>query len=217
MGDESEDLHDCSENDRLSERSQACTRRARTDRIGIRQGQALGFPLGNLPPASGMPAITVSIASKMFPSTPRDPIKTNLPHVLTALAANGLTSQGLVLTALATIRADTEGFVPISEYITRYNTSSGGHSFDLYDNRKDLGNQGPPDGADFKARGYVQITGRVNYAKFGPIIGIDHLTSNPDQANDSGIAAKLLAAFIASKQTAVSMALAANDLVSARR
>jgi hypothetical protein len=27
MGDESEDLHDCAEHDRLSERSQACMRR----------------------------------------------------------------------------------------------------------------------------------------------------------------------------------------------
>jgi peptidoglycan L-alanyl-D-glutamate endopeptidase CwlK len=185
--------------------------------VGILTAQALGFASPTLPAPPPMPAITVSLVSKMFPATPLDHIKINLPHILTALVESRLTATGLVLTALATIRAETEGFAPISEFLSRFNTSPGGHPFDLYDNRKDLGNQGPPDGADFKGRGYVQLTGRANYTKFGRIVGVNNLVTSPEQANDPDIAAKLLAAFIASKQTAISTALAANDLAGARR
>lgn len=56
----------------------------------------------------------------------------------------------MVLMALATIRAETEGFEPISEYKSEYNTSPSGHPFDLYDNRQDLGNTGKLDGKNLK-------------------------------------------------------------------
>ena len=52
--------------------------------------------------------------------------------------------------AIATIRAETAGFEPISEFKSRFNTSPQGHPFDLYDSRKDLGNCGAPDGTNFK-------------------------------------------------------------------
>jgi peptidoglycan L-alanyl-D-glutamate endopeptidase CwlK len=185
--------------------------------VGPQTAQALGFASADLPPAPGMPNVTVTVVSKMFPVTPLDHIKNNLPAVLAALMAADLTSVLIVLAALATIRAETEGFVPISEFQSRFNTSPGGHPFDLYDNRRDLGNQGPPDGASFKGRGYVQLTGRTNYAKFGPIVGVPNLVELPDQANDPDIAARILAAFIKSKQTEIETALAADDLAQARK
>lgn len=44
--------------------------------------------------------------------------------------------------------------------------------FAKYDNRKDLGN-GPGDGARYKGRGWIQITGKANYAAFSKWAGID--------------------------------------------
>ena len=114
-------------------------------------------------------------------------------------------------------RAETAGFVPINEFLSRFNTSPGGHPFDLYDKRSDLGNLGPPDGDSFKGRGFVQLTGRANYTKFGPIVGVPNLVDQPDQANDPVIASKILAAFIQSKATAIQTALAADDLAAARK
>lgn len=178
---------------------------------------ALGFAGSDLPPASAMPNVTVNIVSKMFPYTHLDAINKNLPSVLAALKDAGLTDIPIVLAALGTIRAETESFIPISEGISRYNTSPGGHPFDLYDYRSDLGNKGPPDGASFKGRGFVQLTGRANYARYGQAIAVANLVDAPDQGNDPDIASRILAAFIASKRTQIEDALQRGDFAGARR
>jgi putative chitinase len=185
--------------------------------VGPRTAAALG--LAN-PPAivSAIPAVTPEIVCKMFPATPPRNIETNLPVVLNALVAPQLVEKPLILMALATIRAETECFLPISEGQSRFNTSPGGHPFDLYDNRKDLGNQGPPDGARFKGRGFIQLTGRANYLEHGQAIGLgSQLIDNPDLANDPEIAARLLASFLQSHLTPIREALAEGDLKTARK
>ena len=47
-----------------------------------------------------------------------------------------------------------------------------------YEGRKDLGNIQPGDGKRYKGRGYIQLTGRANYKKFGPVAG-DDFEGNP--------------------------------------
>ncbi len=44
-----------------------------------------------------------------------------------------------------------------------------------YEGRKDLGNIHPGDGKRFKGRGYIQITGRNNYAAVSDAFGVDFL------------------------------------------
>lgn len=75
--------------------------------------------------------------------------------------------------ALSTIFHETaHTFLPITEY--------GGESyFKKYDGRASLGNNKPGDGARFKGRGYVQITGRTNYTRFSKLLGVD-LVKNPE-------------------------------------
>ncbi|MGA2409968.1 MAG: peptidoglycan-binding protein [Candidatus Binataceae bacterium] len=167
---------------------------------------------------SAIPGVTVAIVSQMFPVTPIGNIKANLPQVLDALVESTLNDQPMVLMALSTIRAETEGFEPIPEGKSIYNTSPNGHPFDLYDNRKDLGNRGAPDGASFRGRGFIQLTGRANYTKYGPIIGVgDELVSDPDIGCDPKIASKLLAAFLKNSERAIKEALLENDLRHARK
>jgi len=60
-----------------------------------------------------------------------------------------------------------------------------------YEGRADLGNTEPGDGYRFMGRGYVQITGRRNYARASTVTG-QPLVSNPDLAMQASIAAKII-------------------------
>ena len=163
-------------------------------------------------------AVSVAACCKMFPGVPVKNIETNLPFVLEAMRAAGLGDKNMVLMALATIRAETGNFTPLSEFKSKFNTAPGGAPFGLYDNRRDLGNQGPPDGASFKGRGYIQLTGRANYKEHGAAIGMgNELVTNPDLANKPDIAARLLASFLKSKEARIRNALKQGDLKTARK
>ena len=140
--------------------------------VGETTAAALNFdPDAEIP--SGFEGVSVTAVSQMFsPHTPLRNIREHLPNVLGALVDSALRDQKMVLMALSSIRAETEGFKPISELKSRFNTSPDGHDFDLYDDRTDLGNQGKPDGARFKGRGFIQLTGRFNYTKHSQAIGL---------------------------------------------
>lgn len=56
---------------------------------------------------------------------------------------------------------------------------------------KRLGNMEPGDGVKFCGRGYVQLTGRANYAKASQKLGVD-LIGNPDRAMECDIAARIM-------------------------
>lgn len=176
------------------------------------------LPAGPLPDILGK--VTVQMASAMFPNTRIGAIGANLPHVLQGLRSEKLTDKPMVLMALATIRAETEGFVPIDEGISRFNTSPGGQPFDLYDFRRDLGNGKVGDGADYKGRGYIQLTGRANYRTIGAKLNPgapSALEQNPTLANDPATAGRILALFLAAKERRIKEALLADDLRTARR
>jgi peptidoglycan L-alanyl-D-glutamate endopeptidase CwlK len=175
--------------------------------------------------------VTAALVAPMFPGAPLRNIEANLPHVLQALSDAQLGDRSMLLMALGTIRAEASAFEPVSEGISRFNTSPAGqalvrqepgaplapaHPFDLYDSRPDLGNRGAPDGERFRGRGFVQLTGRANYQQHGAAIGVD-LVASPDLANDPVIAARLLASFLKAKEPRIRAALAAADLGTARR
>ena len=153
----------------------------------------------------------------LFPEAgAQENIKRHLPTVLSALAEEGIEHPNLVLVALATIRAESAGFEPIDEHRSTWNTAPGGRPYGLYDNRDDLGNQKPGDGEAYRGRGFIQLTGRDNYRRYGERIGVD-LIERPELANDPEVAAHLLALFIKDHHQELQQAIQQRDLVAARR
>lgn len=150
---------------------------------------------------------------RLFPATKPSNIERYLPYVAAALQARNLVDRPMICSALGTIRAESEGFVPISEFQSQFNTPPGGPAFSLYDGR--LGNKAG-EGARFRGRGFIQLTGRVNYETYGKQLGID-LAGSPDLANAPEVAALLLVRFLADKAVPMRAALAAQDLRKARR
>lgn len=95
--------------------------------------------------------------------------------------------------ALATADRETGGTMqPIKEwggsayFFRKYDPQ--GHNPTL---AKELGNTVPGDGVMFAGRGYVQLTGRRNYAKAGEALGYP-LVGNPDLALRQDIAAAIM-------------------------
>lgn len=167
-------------------------------------------------PADFLSKFSAAKVCQMFPFTPKANISKNLPFVLEGLRFYSLTDKTMGLMALATIRAETESFKPVSEMVSKWNTSPGGHPFDLYDNRADLGNCGAPDGDSYKGRGFIQLTGKANYEKYGELLGLN-LIENPELANEPETAAKLLALFLKDKERKIKEALLEKNYKQARK
>ncbi|APW38890.1 peptidase C1 [Rhodoferax koreense] len=162
------------------------------------------------------PAVNVGNVSQLFPATKPANIARYLPYIEAALGSVGLSDRAMVLGALGTIRAETEGFVPISEFQSKFNTPPGGAPFSSYDMRTDIGNGARGDGERYRGRGFVQLTGKANYKTYGERIGFD-LVDFPDKANAPEVAAVILAQFLADKAVKFRAAVAAGDLRAARR
>jgi putative chitinase len=67
--------------------------------------------------------------------------------------------------------------------------------FNKYENRPDdLGNTQTGDGAKYRGRGFIRLTGRANYAKAGTKLGLD-LVNNPEMAAFPTVSAKIAVLF----------------------
>jgi len=163
--------------------------------------------------------------TKIFPYTLRMNLQIYAPYVFAALDAAGYTpntAKGKVMCqlALATIRAESEGFEPIAEARSMVNSAPGRTVFGLYDApgaiAKRLGNTQPGDGAAFKGRGFVQLTGRGPYAKLGAQIGLP-LEQLPHLANLPEAAAVLLVQCLQNNETKLLAAMQRNQLAAARK
>jgi len=128
------------------------------------------------------------ISAILGPYGPIENVTANWPLVEEALDKRELYSPLTAVAAISTIAVETGRFWPIKE--------RGGPTYisNLYDNRKDLGNLTPGDGVKYCGRGFIQITGRSNYAHFGTEIGQD-LENNPDLALDPAVSADVLALY----------------------
>jgi predicted chitinase len=103
-----------------------------------------------------------------------------VPVLVARAKKAGVTDPSQIAYIIATAQHETDRFNTLYEYGDQA-------YFTRYDGRADLGNNQPGDGYRFRGRGFVQITGRVNYTKFQQKLGIDFvgepdLAAKPDYA-----------------------------------
>jgi putative chitinase len=150
-----------------------------------------------------------SIRIAQILGAPQGNVAANWPRIEQCLASLGIDDGRTCVAALATIRVECPPFKPIKEY------GSATYIDDLYDTRTDLGNtpERDGDGLLYCGRGYIQITGRANYAKYGELLGLD-LIGNPDLALVPDVAASIFAAFF--QQSGCAAQAAARNYVRVR-
>jgi len=165
---------------------------------------------------NALKSITSEKVSKLFPLAPVRTIDAHFPILKEALIEKQLTDLKSVIFALSTISAVSTSFNVHEETVTRFNTSPGGIPFDLYDNRRDIGNSGHPDGERFKSRGFCIFRGRFQYKRLSAMTGIgEQLIDAPEQLTKVSMASKILSNLIHDQEKNIKCALIQNNLQSA--
>jgi predicted chitinase len=135
--------------------------------------------------ASGLGGRGSVAPTSVMGNGPSDDKKANEEMLRKEMISRGITDPKTQANFLANFQAESS-MVPQSEKISEARANA------TMQNNKNLGNKDPGDGYKFRGRGFVQLTGRANYADLSKkLFGDDRLVKNPDLANDPKIAAKI--------------------------
>lgn len=128
---------------------------------------------------------------------PLDAVAVNWPLLAAALAEVGDATGPAEVALAATVAVETAyTFRPVAERWPRGQTAE--QYFARYAPphpvAQALGNRSVEDAVRYRGRGFLQITGRANYARYGARLGLD-LLAIPEQALDAGVSARVAAAY----------------------
>jgi predicted chitinase len=81
-----------------------------------------------------------------------------------------------------------------------------------------LGNNQPGDGARFRGRGFLGLTGRGNYERMGARLGLGRrLVDNPEDAKSPEVSSRIVCAYFIDRLPKLLTALERDDLATVRR
>ncbi|WP_420154138.1 glycoside hydrolase family 19 protein [Siphonobacter sp.] len=116
--------------------------------------------------------ISEELMKRLYPRAKQANIRTHLPYINEALVWYNITSAKRVAAFLAVCGHETG-------QLTAFTERGNAAYFQMYEYRKDLGNDQPGDGPKYKGRGAIQLTGRHNYTMASKDFGVDFV-NNPD-------------------------------------
>jgi len=140
------------------------------------------------------------------------------PVIVAALRAEGIAQDAVLAAAAGTLRAEVgASMAPVTE-----GAPSGTNPYDYFESAygsdssigRRLGNTVVGDGYKYRGRGFIQLTGKSNYATFGKRVGKD-LLAQPDLALNPTVAAQVFAAYF--KDRGVAAAANRGDWRAVRR
>lgn len=184
----------------------------------IAQVQQTGDPEG-APPVSDEVSeltrhITAELLMSVFPTRALNNVRENVAFLAAAMREFKISDPRLAAAIIATIAIETPTFEAYEEPQSSQNTAT--QAFDRYDLK--LGNNKPGDGARFRGRGYIGITGRANYTAMSERLGLGtRLLDSPEDAKRPEIASRIACAFFIDRLPRVQAALETKDLAVVRR
>ncbi|GMU06398.1 glycoside hydrolase family 19 protein [Corallococcus caeni] len=128
--------------------------------------------------------LTLEQLRSFLPRLPKARAQEVLPHLNDAMSEAGINTPRRQAAFLAQLAHESAEFRYFEELATGR----------AYERRKDLGNVKPGDGARYKGRGPIQITGRTNYRAAGKALELD-LEENPTRAADLDVGFRTAAWF----------------------
>jgi len=162
--------------------------------------------------------INVELLMTAFPEQARQNIQADVGFLAAAMKEAQIADSRLAAAIIATIAVEAPLFERFEEPQSKFNTKE--QPFDLYESGTRvgalLGNTQPGDGARFKGRGYVGLTGRDNYRRTAARLNTD-IVSSPDLAKRPDVAARIICDFFLARLSQITAALDRNDLLVARR
>lgn len=132
--------------------------------------------------------ITADLIRTLCPKLPEARCAEIASGLQTAATGAGITTPARTAAFVAQLAHESAGFRYLEELWGPTPAQS------RYEGRADLGNGRPGDGYRYRGRGWIQLTGRHNYRKFGSLLGLD-LEGQPDLAARPDVAARLAAAY----------------------
>lgn len=156
--------------------------------------------------------VSVQKAVSVAPKEGVSSFKKNVPLIEEELKKSGIDTPEVLAYAIATTQHETANtFNPVNE--GDFNDKKYGYDAG-FTGRSEARKRGYEGGEDYFGRGFIQLTHKSNYRKYGDMIGVD-LVKNPELANDPVNAAKILALFF--KETGVADLIKEGKITEARR